>query len=149
MDAGRELARAKWLILSGIVFLGSGCISWGEFIYLVAGQTAPATVTQVAAPTVRFSRGGGRSLEVTYSFTEADGTPRTGSDTVGRDVPVPASRTTVQYTPGKGGMSRLAGRTNWVALCVFGGSLLAVGVFGFLVVRRASAEVNDKPKKRK
>jgi len=152
MDAGREIAKAKWLIIAGILFLVTGCVSWGEFIYLITGKTAEATITKPPTEVTtrgRFGIATGTKLEVSYSFTEADGTRRTGTDTTDLNWPVPASgKTPVQYTPGADGNSRLSGKVNWIALSIFVVTLLAVGWFTFRLIRQASAEVNDKPKRR-
>ena len=152
MDAAQEIGRAKWLILAGLLFLVTGCVSWGEFVYLLAGKTADAKVTKVMEVTKRgrFGISTGTQLEVSYEFTEADGTRRTASDTTDVNWPVPASgKTPVQYTAGADGNSRLSGKVNWIALTIFGVSLLAVGWFTFRLIRRASDEVNDKKPKRK
>jgi hypothetical protein len=152
MDAAQEVGRAKWLILAALVFLVSGCVSWGEFAYLLTGKTADAKITKVAEVTKRgrFGISTGTQLEVSYEFTEADGTRRTASDTADVNWPVPPSgKTPVQYTPGADGNSRLAGKVNWIALSIFGVALVAVGWFTFRLIRRASAEVNDTKPKRK
>ena len=152
MDAGHEIGRAKWVIAAGIAFLVSGCVTWGEFVYLLTGKTADARVTKVVEVTKRgrFGVSSGSQLEVSYDFAEADGTRRTGTDTAALNWPLPASGTTpVQYTPGADGNSRLAGKVNWIALGIFGVLLLTVGVLTFLLIRKARAEVNDtKPKRR-
>lgn len=152
MDAGHEIAKAKWLILAGIAFLITGCVSWGEFIYLITGKTAEATITKTAEVTKRgrFGISTGTKLEVSYSFTEADGTRRTGADTTDLNWSVPTSgKTPVQYTPGVEGDSRLSGKVNWIALSIFAVTLLAVGWFTFRLIRQASAEVHDKKPNRR
>ena len=145
MDAGKEIARAKWLLLAVLVFLVSGCLSWGEFVYLIGGKTADATVTKVVEVTSkRWGVETGKRLEVTYTFTEPDGTPRTGTDTADLNWPIPVSKKTlVQYTPGKDGGSRLSGKVNWIALTVFGVAVAAIGLTIVLFVRKARAEAND------
>ena len=78
MDSENELARAKWLLLSIGLFLITGCMSWGEFMYLVAGNDAQAEVVKAFETTRR----GRTRLTVEYTFSEPDGTRRKGTDTV-------------------------------------------------------------------
>lgn len=139
MDSEHELARAKWLIISVLIFLVSGCISWGELVYLFAGEDAQADIEKAYETTRRGWLGGSRRVTVDYTFTEPDGSRRTGTDTVPSDWVLPENgKVPVRYTPGEDGDSRVAGQVNWVALAFFGLSLAAVGWFGFRLWREAT-----------
>jgi hypothetical protein len=152
MDSDNELARAKWLLISAGIFLVSGCVSWTELVYLVAGRDAQADVVKAYEVTRggRFGLGGRQRLAVDFSFAEPDGTRRTGTDTVPIDWPVPAGgKVPVRYTAGADGNSRLAGHVNWVGLALFGLSVAAMGVFGFRLWREASEATRDRKPRRK
>ncbi len=150
MDSDNEIARAKWLLISAVIFLVSGCVSWGELVYLVAGHDAQADVVKAYEVTRgRLSRKQQR-LTVDFSFTEPNGTRRTGTDTVPTDWPLPVGgKVPVRYTAGADGSSRLAGHVNWVGLTFFGLSVAAIGVFGFRLWREASEATSDRKPKRK
>jgi hypothetical protein len=85
VDNDNELARAKLLLISGIVFLVSCYVAYVELIYLVRGREIEADVTQVQEVVTRRRFRERRSLAVDYRFTEPDGTARTGSDNTGTD----------------------------------------------------------------
>ena len=127
------------------LFLVSGCMSWGELMYLVFGKTADARLTKVYESTGRTRQ----YLTVEYSFTEADGRQRTGMDTVSLDWPVPASsKVTVRYRTGEYGDSRLIGNTKWGVLALFG---ILFGLVAFFAIRlwlEASNAVSENPGKR-
>lgn len=141
-----ELGRAKWLLLSALIFLMSACVSWGEVVYLVVGQHAQGRVER-AYEVTRRSRLGlhSKRLVVEFTFTEGDGTRRKGSDTLSVDWPVPADGVVaIQYTAGVEGSSRVAGHVNWVALTIFTLSLLAMGGFGYHLWQEASEATRDR-----
>jgi hypothetical protein len=148
MDRDGELARAKWLLIAAAVFLVSGCISWGELVYLAVGKDADADVVKAYPVTRggRFGVGGRPRLAVDYTFTEPDGTRHTGTDTVDPNWPAnTGGKVPVRYTAGADGSSRLAGHVNWVGLALFGLSVAALGVFGYRLGREAA----DEPRGRK
>lgn len=150
MDADSELVRAKWLFISGFLFLVSCCICYDEVIYLLSGREVKANVTRAYEFTRRrFGVVTGKSLTIEYTFTEPDGTHRSGSDTVGTDWEVPATGgIPVRYTPGAEGRSRLAGRVNWVGVGFFVISLGVLGFFGYRLWREASKALGPgKPKR--
>jgi hypothetical protein len=152
MDSDNELARAKWLLISAAIFLISGCISWGELVYLVAGRDTQADLDKAYEVTRggRFGLGGRQRLTVDFSFTEPDGTRRTGTDTVRTDWPLPAGgKVPVRYTAGANGSSRLAGHVNWVGLTFFGLSVAAIGMLGVQLWREASDATRERRPKRK
>jgi hypothetical protein len=141
MDPDSELARAKWLLAAGAMFLVSCFVCYSEMTYLFRGQQTQATVTQIyeVARRGRFGISHGTSLSVEYTFTEPDGTRRMDSDTVSSDWEVPPNRTVaVQYTPGPSGRSRLAGHVNWFGIGFFVVSLGVLGFFGYRLWREAS-----------
>jgi hypothetical protein len=144
VDQENELARAKWLLIAVLLFLVSGCISYGELDYALRGHDAEARVTK--AYESRSTRGR-TSLTVEYEFTEPDGTRRKGMNSVPTDWPVPPDGTVVvRYTAGADGNSRLAGRVNWIGLTLFAISVGAVIVFIVRLLREAADE--PKPRRR-
>jgi hypothetical protein len=150
MDADQELARAKWLLFSGVLFLVSCFLSYAELVYLLRGKQVQATVTSAYETPIRGRFGTVRGMQrtVEYAFTEADGTRRTDSDTVSLDWDLPNNGTVpVQYTPGAEGRSRLAGHVNLVALVIFAVSVVVLGIFGYRLWREASEAT--KPRRRR
>jgi hypothetical protein len=130
MSDENELARAKWFLLGLLVFLVSGCISYGEVAYFLNGRDADADVTKVYE-----SRGrrGSTSLTVEYAFVEPDGTRRKGMESVLTDWPVPANgKVGVRYTAGEDGSSRFSGRVRWLGLGLFA---VSAGVVVLCAVR--------------
>jgi hypothetical protein len=151
MDPESELARAKWLLVAGAIFLVSGCVSWGELVYLVSGKTAQAEVTN-AYETVRrrFGIETSRQLTIDYAFNEPDGTRRIGTDSVSPNWRIPESGyVAVRYTPGADGSSRLAGNVHWFGLVFFLISMGAIVIFGIRLWRQAAEATGGmRPKKK-
>jgi hypothetical protein len=143
-----ELARAKWLFAVGILFIVSCFMCYAEADYLLNGRQIEANVTDLYKVTKRGRFGESSHLKVDYTFTEPNGTSRTGSDTVGNDWKMPASKTvSVQYTPGAEGRSRLFGSINWVWIVIFFVSILVMGFFGirlYLEAREATKPIKRK-----
>jgi len=136
-----EVGRAKWLLISGAMFLVSCFICYAELRYLISGREVQATVTKVTEVTQRRKYGLGESkhLSIEYSFQEPNGTLRKGEDSVGLDSPLALGPTVpVQYTPGADGRSRLVGHVNWVGIAVFVVSISVLGVAGWRLWREAS-----------
>src|SRR5258705_13433917 len=124
MDSESEIARAKWSLLFGAVFLVSCFICYSELVYLIRGHEAQATVTNahLVEKRGRFGLPTGKKLAVDFSYSESGGLRRTGHDEVSSSWEVPSDGAiTVRYTPGMDGRSRWAGHVNW-----FGVALLAV-----------------------
>jgi hypothetical protein len=152
MDRDSELARAKWLLFSGILFLVSCFICYGELMYLLRGKQTRATLTKAYEVTRRgrFGLSSGTVLTVEYTFVEPDGTRREDSDTVSPDWELPSDGTVpVQYTPGSEGRSRLAGHVNWFGIGFFAVSVVVLGVFGYRLWREASEATKPRPSKRR
>lgn len=148
MDSDREIARAKWLLLFGAVFLVSAFLCYGEMVYLFVGREAQATVKEayVLERRGRFGIPLGEKLVVEYSFTEPDGTSRSGHDEVTSSWPPPENGIiTVRYTPGKDGRSRLAGHVNWTGLALFALSTALVIYAVARLWQLASRAVKGKP----
>src|SRR4051812_41599377 len=83
MDSESELAQMKWVLLCGALVLLSCVISYEEPIYLVAGRDAQATVTEVKDDTRRtgmLEQRKSTNTVVRYTYTESNGSERTGSD---------------------------------------------------------------------
>ena len=88
MDTDSEVAKAKWLLIGGLVFLVSCFICYDELVYLMRGKKTQAKVTEAYVVNRRSGRLGlstRQMLTVEYSFTELDKTYRSDSDTVGAD----------------------------------------------------------------
>jgi hypothetical protein len=149
MDMDSELARAKWLLVSGALFLVSCFICYSELIYLLRGKQIHANVANVYE--VHRGRFGQRMmLTVEYSFTEPDGRRRSGSAIVNPDWEAPANgMVVVQYTPGSDGRSRLAGDVNWFGIAFFVASVGVLGFFGYRLWREASEAVRPARSKRR
>ena len=145
MDTDSELAKAKWLLISGVLFVVSCFICYGELVYLLNGRETQASVTKVYEVTKRgrFGMNRGTRLEAEYAFKEPDGTRRTGTSTVGKDWDFSDS-VAVRYTPGENGRSRLAGHVNWLGIILFFASVCALGFFGFRIWR--SYTESDSPR---
>ena len=144
MEDNAELAKFKWLLLGGAIFLLSFCFTYEEVVYLINGHEIQANVTKAYVVTKR----GSSRLTVDYTFTEPDGTFRKGSDTVSPDWPLPQSGTVlVQYTAGADGSSRLAGHIYWLGVSIFTVSILFMGIGIYNLVQEANEDV--KPRKRR
>lgn len=152
MDRDNELARAKWLLGSGVLFLASCFACYSEMVYLLSGHKIDAAVTEAYEVThrTRFGMSQGKALTVEYRFAEPDGTQRTGSDTVASNWDLPPTGTIpVQYTPGAEGRSRLAGHINWLGIWFFFVSIGVLAFFGYRLWREAvEATRPSKPKRR-
>jgi hypothetical protein len=153
MDEESELRRAKWLIFGIVIFLVSGFFSYRELVYAISGKETRGEITKTYLTEER-RRGGTTTVRtVEYSFTEANGTQRTGTDTVSTTWPVPADRRiSIRYTPGADGNSRLSGQANWIALVLFGISAIVVIVFFvklMIEATQATRELNRGPRRRK
>jgi hypothetical protein len=102
-----ELARAKWVMASGVLFLISTCFTFQEFVYLINGRDAEADITKVYESRGRRGR---TYLTVEYAFTEPNGTRRRAMDNVSINWEPPRNgKIPIRYTPGEDGSSRFAG----------------------------------------
>jgi len=130
------------MLLFGLIFLVSGCASYGELKYLIWGQTTDARVVDV---TEMRTRRGRSQLQVEYSFTDNAAT-RTEFDAVPRSWPGTDGPTVrVQYLPGVPEASRLHGNGGKVWLGAFL-ACLAIGLFLiFRIWRDARAAVSGAP----
>lgn len=81
MDQDNELARFKWLLFAGIMFLISGYYSISELRFAVSGKTIEASLTQVKQ-TMSTGRRSRPRLSFEYQFAEADGKTRSERDVV-------------------------------------------------------------------
>lgn len=144
MDSEQELAKAKWLLICGAIFLLSCFMCYDELAYLLWGREAQATVAKVYESR---SRRGPTRLTVEFTFSEPGGLHRKGMVTVPTDWSAPRSGTVpVEYTAGELGRARLAGQVNWTWIIVFAASVAAMGVFGYRLWREAN---DDAPRKRR
>jgi hypothetical protein len=119
------LSFALFLVLSSVAI-------YFDVEYRWLGREAEATVTKAVMA--------GDGVRVEYRFTDADGTPRTGTDSAkaGWDVP-PGETIAIQYLPGPEGSSRLSeprSSGQWIPYVVFVGSGLLLLLTIGLAVRR-------------
>jgi hypothetical protein len=149
MDAENELARAKWVLMGGVVFVVSSIFSYRELDYALRGNKTQATVAKRYK--IRTGRyGTSEALRIEFNFVEPDGTKRQGYDTVGTDWQAPADGLIrIQYTAGENGRSRLAGRANWLPIIILLASLGLLGFFGFRLWREAAEATRPRPRKRR
>jgi hypothetical protein len=151
MDSDSEIARAKWLLLFGAIFLVSCFVCYSEFVYVIRAHDAQATVTDayMVDKRGRFGIVTGKKLVVDYTFSEVDGSRRTGHDEVSSSWEVPTDGTiTVRYTAGKDGRSRWSGHVNWVGLAFFA---VTTSILIFSAIRlwqKAAEATSGKPKRR-
>ena len=149
MDTDAEIARFKWLLVSGIVFLISGYFSYNELRFFVRGKTAEARVTRT-----RETQSGGRHsspvLSVEYQFTEADGTSRSERDQVAIGSAVTANDLiTVQYLPGVEDSSRVLGNSRMGAVYLFLACLAWLSFSGYQLWREATDAVHGSGRRKR
>ena len=141
IDAQSETARAKWLLIAGVLFLGSSIYAYSELMYLIRGRDTTATITEASKVTKRgrFGLSQSQQIEIEYKFTDADGNDRTGSDRLDDDWKIPTDRkVAICYRPGQDGSSRVAGKIGWVTLVIFGICLTGMCVFAYRLWREAN-----------
>jgi hypothetical protein len=112
----RSVRTAMACVMLLITMAVSSIAIYGDLEYYLSGAEAEATITKIDS--------GRKARHVEYQFTEADGTPRTGRDTVDARWVAPANGTiTIQYIPGEAGHSRVSRYfVHWMAYAVFLGS---------------------------
>ena len=120
------------VFLFGAFLVASSVAIYGDVHYFVNGRETEAVITKVVRE--------GKNRHVEYEFTEADGTPRTGSDAIDTNWVAPANgKLSVQYLPGEEGASRLQRLiTHWLPYVLFVISacllplIIAMGVRGVM-----------------
>lgn len=133
MDADEETARAKWMLIVGLVFLVSAFFAWREMKYAVFGKEVNAQLVRVYETEERGRRGRRvDKLAVEYQFKDAgDGTIRKETDTLSINSPRPTGKTVpVQYMSGTPDRSRIKGHSNQIAVIIF---LACTAFFGFKI----------------
>jgi hypothetical protein len=151
MDTDNEVAKFKWMLGAGLMFLVSGCFSVSELRYAVSGTTTDAQLLEVKEVTSRGRWGTQHTnLHVSYQFNDSTGGPRTEIDTVPDDWPIGSGETiSVQYIPGKAHWSRIAGnRRDW-AVIVFGLSLCGLAYLGFQLHHAVNNPIPRPPRGRR
>lgn len=141
MDTENDLARLKWLLIVGVLFLISGFFSWREFKYIVFGTTVDASLVQTYQTEERGRRGRVKQmLVVEYRFTDKDGSARKEKDTISASSPAPTGPlVSIQYLSKSPGSSRLTGHTQRIWMFVFFGCLAYLAYKILMLVREAKA----------
>jgi hypothetical protein len=151
VEVDDEVAKFKWMLGAGLMFLISGCFSVSELRYAVSGTTTDAQLLEVKEVVSR-GRWGRRhtNLQVHYQFNDGAGGSRSEADTVSTDWPFASEDTiSVQYIPGKAEWSRIAGnRRDW-AVIVFGLSLCGVAYLGFQLYQAVNNPIARTPRGRR
>jgi hypothetical protein len=148
---GDELRKVRFL-LAAFALLGVACyFGFQELAYVIDGRDISASVTRISDVTKRGVAGEHTSRLVEFSFTEPNGTPRTGEDYISTNWTPPTNPVIqVRYTPSLGGRARLAENVNWiglgwlaVAVCL----VLFLGIRPWLLGRAATRRPNgDRPR---
>lgn len=150
VDEQEELAKLKWILIAGIIFLISAYYSYQELKYAVWGATAEANVTRTFN-TAESSRRGRRKnlLAVEYTFTDRDGKQHSERDDIPRNSPTPGPKVNVEYLPGVEDSSRIEGYSSKVAVWIFLGCCILLVFAGFKLYQMASEAVDGKPRRRR
>ena len=142
MDEQLELKKFKQILFAGTIFLVASISSCREFKYAFRGETTDAEVTRVFETEEMRGRGRRKKLlAVEYTFTDAAGREHSERDDVPISTPAPQDTVRVQYLPGVDDSSRLAGRENWFAVCLFFGGLAWLSVSVFSLVKEANEPI--------
>lgn len=137
MDADQELKRFKWVLLIGVAIAISGCFTLGELHWLFFGSTTKGTIVSITLVERAGRRGGTIVQQVRYTYVEADGTQRAGTDEVGEDHRFESMTQDIRYIAGSKDKSRLASNVRWTSLLTFVGALIAGGVVLWRTLREA------------
>jgi hypothetical protein len=144
---GGDRCGGKGLLAGGIVALLSAMstvafavLAADQLGYLIrGGREADATVTGLSVTVVGHHSVVGKERDAwltVYSFTESDGTPRTGADTLDPGDAVRQGETLrIRYTPGPDGWSRVVGRYDGLVVWALAVSALVFWVSASLVAR--------------
>ncbi len=110
----------------GVAFLVSACFALGEARYWAFGRTAQASVIRANAPDETDD-----AFVIRYGFTDAKtGGYREEVDAVPSHWGSPPNVMTVEYVPGRTGVSRVLGNHRWWALGFF--AVASLGLLGGL-----------------
>ena len=119
MNEESKVARWKWVFFGFVALIVTGLFAWGEFTYLVQGQTVRADIVGWKEVTLRSGRFGMRTtqrLQLDYAFIESSGSRRTSNDTVDLDWPIPSDlKVDVRYTRGTEGKSLVKASINSIS----------------------------------
>ena len=154
MDEHEEIAKFKWMLVIGIVFLVSACYSLNEFRYLIFGKTIEATLTRAYETTVSGRRGRRHQEQVfEYQFSEPGGAIRNERDQVSLGWPNPSNgKIAIQYIPGVEKASRLVGHSFMIAVYIFLACCAGLGYGLYQLILLANDEPKSykpKPKRKK
>ncbi|WP_437187950.1 hypothetical protein SH668x_001365 [Planctomicrobium sp. SH668] len=114
------------MLFGMVFFLVSAVFTFSEVKYFIWGKTAECSILGVEQVESTHRRGrifSSPKQRVRYSFVDASGASRTGTDEVGLGFHVPAGRGEVVYLKN---MSQLSGNSNVLMVCYFFGSLAFV-----------------------
>ena len=149
MDQDDELKRFKWLLCAGLLFLITGYFSLKEAKYAIWGHSVDAQVTEFK----KWIRTGRRSdspmIDVTYTYKEADGTIRSGTDSVNQSwVQGDLQTVKIQYIAGGEGSSRIKASERLMPVYFFAAAVLWLAYAIFKLVREANTPIARGPGRR-
>jgi hypothetical protein len=149
MDQDDELKRFKWLLFAGLLFLITGYFSYKELKYAIWGHSVDAQVTEIKKWVRTSRRSESPMIDLTYSYKEADGTGRSGMDSVNESW-VQGDLTTVriQYFAGVEGSSRIKASERLMPVYVFLAAVLWLAYSIFKLVREANTPIARGPGRR-
>jgi hypothetical protein len=135
----QEVARFKWLLSSGLMFLVSGCLSMNELRFAIWSRTVDASVIRAKES---YAPREGREIFVEYQFADSDGTLRTERDAIKTEMSVPsANHVMIQHIPGVARSSRLLGNSQMGAVYTFLFSSFLLGLALLWLCREANRPI--------
>jgi hypothetical protein len=136
MDNSSPFFRKHLLKMVGVLFFASMFASCTELRYLAWGRKTEGRITEVTRSTL--ARPGEALWRVKYEFAD-DGLARHEEARLAegeRPLPAAGAQVQIHYVPGSGGISRLAGQRDLVALAIFFGSLALMAVASAYLIWR-------------
>jgi hypothetical protein len=145
-DDDFSFAKFRWLLVFGVILVGSCVFSLFDVAFLLFGRDGTATVIKVWESTSRRRT----TVHLRYSFKEPDGHERTGETTEHSFDVVPAEgeELAIQYLPrwmlDAPDASRPARSFNWITLVVL---LISAAGAGFFTWRAIYPPDDASPRK--
>ena len=132
VDPDHRCMRLKWLLVGLGVLSVASVLSWPELEYVLFGKTVEAEVVEVREVVESQRRSDQLLIQVSYRFDDQSH-ERQESDRVpvSWQRPEAGKAIAVQYLPGRGSASRLAGHYNIAPLALL--VVILGAVVGFLI----------------